>query len=106
MKVETTKQKVLDASKTSVEAKDMLKELFPEAFNIQYREGKLYAFHSCGGIYKLHRVEDRFAFIDLKSSECYANGTRKTAQQMIDNTNNVVEFNNHKEFAIWINQYI
>ena len=72
---------------------------------------KIYAFKGYSNIYKAHRVEkDRYAFIDMESSNFYANDVHDSLQKLIKNTidngNEVFEFANFEEFIEWLNDEV
>ncbi len=64
--------------------KNTLQEKFPNVF-LKYDENLTYLYEGIGRIYKLHRVDGRYAWIDLLSSNCYADGTYSTAEIALSN---------------------
>ena len=47
----------------------------------------IYVFKGYSDIYKAHRIEDdKFAFISLADSKCYANGIYSSLQTLIEHT--------------------
>ena len=65
-----------------------------------FNENKIYAYRG----YKLHRVsENSFAWVDMTSSTCYANGTG-TAEDLITRAGAELKiFDRLSDYAIWLN---
>lgn len=72
---------------------------------------KLYAFKGYQNIYKAHRVaDDKYAFIDMESSNFYANDIHDSLQKLIKETiedgDEVFEFSDLEEFIKWMNDEV
>lgn len=82
--------------------KAMVEAMFPKVFEkiLDYNENKIYAFSSCGDIFKLHRIGDSWAFISMSDSICWGNGNFETAKKALASRNCMV-FNNQREFINW-----
>lgn len=111
MELKITKEKVLAAAEKCNTAKDVLKSMFPEAFDeiIEYDESKIYAYQSYQGnntVYKLHRVLDKYSFMSMNSSNHNANGATTAEEQLARAKNWAIEgrvnvFSSQKDFAAW-----
>lgn len=70
----------------------------------------IYVFKGYSDIYKAHRIEDdKFAFISLADSKCYANGIYSSLQTLIEHTlfgEEVFEFVDFTEFVEWLNDEV
>lgn len=72
----------------------------------------IYAFKSNSGeVYKAHRVQGGlYAFVDMATSQCYANDVHSSLQKLIEYTlatgYEVFEFDNFKEFVEWLNDEV
>jgi hypothetical protein len=68
-------------------------------------ERKIYACVSYDTIYKAHRVDDdRWAFISMEESICWANGDYSSLREVIKSkigSNSIYEFDTTKEFLKW-----
>jgi len=67
---------------------------------------KIYVAKFSNNYYKAHRVQSKWAWIDLGSSDCYANGTYDSFGEIITKTidfRTVWEFDSLKDFAEWLN---
>ena len=79
------------------------------------KENKVYAFVGVSDVYKLHRVNteehpDRYAFISLSDSMCFANGVFETIKDAVDYCisvgDKVYEFDDPADFCQWaLNKY-
>lgn len=72
---------------------------------------KIYAFKGYQNIYKAHRVEDdKYAFIDMETSNFYANDVHNSLQKLIKYTiedgDEVFEFSDLEEFIAWMNNEV
>ena len=70
-------------------------------------EDNIYVFKEYSDIYKAHRIEDdKFAFISLADSKCYANGIYNSLEELIEHTlsddKEVFEFDVFEEFVEWL----
>lgn len=108
MKLETTKERVLEAAKCSASDERMLRKLHPEAFEDKFDSKKIYA--SCVnlicsgiGIRKLHSINDRWAFISFNNSDSCSTGNHATAEVAIARQKlyGVTTFDTQKEFFKW-----
>lgn len=68
----------------------------------------IYVFKGYSNIYKAHKIgDDKFAFVSLADSQCYANGIHTSLKKLIDNTlfgdDEVLEFEDFDEFVEWLN---
>lgn len=68
----------------------------------------IYVFKGYSDIYKAHKIgDDKFAFISLADSECYANGIHNSLKKLIESTlfddAEVFEFEDFDEFVEWLN---
>jgi len=93
----------------------MKRVIFDSSNVISYKEvcteQKIYAFKSYTDIYKLHRIQlsgasEKFAWISLGESICYANGLFDNVQTALlgSKDSDIFEFDNLKEFANWISE--
>ena len=67
----------------------------------------IYVFKGYSDIYKAHKIgEDKFAFISLADSECYATGIYPSLEKLIGDTlfcdGEVLEFDSFTEFVDWL----
>lgn len=74
-------------------------------------DNNIYTFKGYDDIYKAHRIEDdKFAFVCLNDSKCYANGIHDSLEKLIGHTlragDEVFEFNNFKEFVEWLSNEV
>jgi hypothetical protein len=74
-------------------------------------DDNIYTFKGCTDIYKAHRIEDdKFAFVSLNDSKCYANGIYDSLEKLIEYTllddDEVFEFVDFKEFVEWLNNEV
>lgn len=74
-------------------------------------DDNIYTFKGCDDIYKAHRIEDdKFAFVCLNDSKCYANGIYDSLEELIGHTlragDEVFEFVGFKEFVEWLNDEV
>jgi hypothetical protein len=82
--------------------KSLKKEIGEKRFNeitkpkINYKEGKVYLFKGSTHVYKLHAIENRFAWISLNTSNCLANGSFNTAEFAIKTYPDCEEFDSIK----------
>lgn len=72
---------------------------------------KIYVFKGYSDIYKAHRIgDDKFAFISLADSKCWANGIYNSLKALIENTlfynDEVLEFEYFAEFVEWLNDEV
>lgn len=78
---------------------EKMKEIIPEAFTIEFKKNNIYIY----GPYKLHRVGDSetYAWIDMKSSNCFANGV-DTPENLIKYAGKgLMEFENYDDYIRW-----
>lgn len=71
----------------------------------------IYVFKGCSDIYKAHRIgDDKFAFISLADSKCWANGIYNSLEKLIENTllgdDEVLEFEDFDEFVDWLSNEV
>jgi ferredoxin-fold anticodon binding domain-containing protein len=71
----------------------------------------IYVFKGYSDIYKAHRIEDdKFAFISLADSKCWANGIYNSLEKLIENTllgdDEVLEFEDFDEFVDWLSNEV
>ena len=76
---------------------DILKEIIPDAFLLKYNPSKLYVFDT----YKLHRIDNGFAWIDMTTTNCYANGIGGFEDMIKRAGNKLFIFNNLEEYIRW-----
>ena len=73
-------------------------------------EDNIYVFKGYSDIYKAHRIEDdKFAFVSLANSKCWANGIYNSLQTLIEHTlfcDEVLEFEDFEEFVEWLNDEV
>lgn len=74
-------------------------------------EDNIYVFKGYSDIYKAHKIgDDKFAFICLADSECYANGIHTSLQTLIGDIlycdGEVFEFEDFEEFVEWLNDEV
>lgn len=72
---------------------------------------KIYAFKGLSGIYKAHRVQGGlYTFVDMATSQCYANDVHSSLQNLIEHTLDkgyeVFEFYDLDEFVEWLNNEV
>ncbi len=97
-----TKDDVLKAHDNGCDdVKEVIENLWPDEFKKEeFDRDKIYAFYSTGDIYKLHRIGDRWGFVDMGDSSCYASGTHDTPEQAMRRCS-VHVFSNKKDFLKW-----
>lgn len=69
----------------------------------------IYAVKSPHSIFKLHKVNDRWMFCDMKNSNCGHSGIYETLERTISvamEKDNVFEFDNLVEFSGWLRENI
>lgn len=74
-------------------------------------EDNIYVFKGYTHIYKAHRIgDDKFAFISLNDSKCYANGIHDSLEKLIGHTlgygDEVLEFDDFEEFVDWLSNEV
>lgn len=66
---------------------------------------KIYAFADGGDVFKLHEIDNTYAFIDMDTTCCLANGYFKTAREALNDTlkagYTIYEFEDSEEFFKW-----
>lgn len=102
MKHEITEEAILKAANECPDTKKVLEILFPDAFKNEVDEYKIYAFNGSGDkIYKLQRIGKSWAFCDLRTSVCMADGSYDSIQQALSGRENVKVFSTRKDFFKW-----
>lgn len=105
MKLQITKEKVLEAASKCSTAKETLKTLFPEVFKMEFNKDKIYAFkHIYDNIYKLHRgVDGIYKWLSLGSSFRQWNNDYKSGEEALESfkEKNIQVFDNQKDFFTW-----
>ena len=71
----------------------------------------IYVFKGYSTIYKAHRIgDDKFAFVSLDDSNCFANGIHDSLEKLIGQTlfynDEVLEFEYFAEFVEWLNDEV
>lgn len=71
----------------------------------------IYVFKGYSDIYKAHRIEDdKFAFISLADSKCYANGIHDSLEKLVEHTlwagDEVLEFEDFDDFVDWLSNEV
>ena len=74
-------------------------------------EDNIYVFKGYTNIYKAHRIgDDKFAFISLADSKCWANGIYNSLEKLIEHTllgdDEVLEFEDFDEFVDWLSNEV
>lgn len=74
-------------------------------------EDNIYVLKGCSDIYKAHKIgDDKFAFISLENSDCYANGIHDSLEKLIGRTlgygDEVLEFEYFDEFVDWLSNEV
>ena len=78
--------------------KEIGEKRFNEIVKPEFDEDKVYLYKGkYTGYYKLHEIEESFAWVDLESSICLANGHHKTPQQALDSVDDYQVFDSIKD---------
>ena len=80
--------------------KEIGEKRFNEIVNPEFDDNKIYLIKKYGAYYKLHLVNyesQSFAWVDLSSSDCWANGTHDTPQEALDSVDNYQVFDSIKD---------
>ena len=83
--------------------KERLAEIIPEVGIPIYDNKKIYIY----GDYKLHRVNgSEYAWIDMTSSNCFANGTDTPEELFKYAGKNLMIFDSYRDYIKWANTQI
>ncbi len=83
--------------------KEKLEEIIPNAFIPKFDNSKIYIYDNR---YKLHRVGEDYAWIDLRTSNCFANGVA-TADDLIRYAGSYLKvFDSYRDFIIWSHEQL
>ena len=83
---------------TCLVGKQALKLIIPNAFEPIFSREKIYVYRN----YKLHRVVgDEYAFIDMETSNCWANGSGNPTHLIKYAGKELKVFDSYKEYIKW-----
>jgi hypothetical protein len=87
----------------------VVKETKSDTVSIEQIDTNLLYFseNNCGDIYKLHRIDNGWAFISMDDSDCWSSGNHGTEKEAIlaeIRYGNVYEFNSLLEAIGWFNE--
>lgn len=105
-KLEITEEKVLEAANKCSTAKEILNTLFPEVFKeVSYNNCNIYAIYvrELNEIYKLHLIDETFAFISISGSIRRWNSLFDSPNKALNSIKgiDIQSFDNHKDFFEW-----
>ena len=105
-KVDFTVEEIRRAAETCPDFKRIMKTLKPEVFEkeeIEYIDGRIYAFYSCGDIYKLQRIDRLWSFVSFEMPSAVASGWHSTPKEAIKYVckEKIKYFTSQEEFVRW-----
>ena len=77
--------------------KEKLEKIIPDAFLPKFDMDKIYVYFN----FKLHKVEEGYAWIDMMSSNCYANGVSTPDNLIRYAGKDLKVFDSYRDFIKW-----